>query len=193
MLPYAVHGWTRRAECYKEDNGYQCLNVTDCTSSSGGFCTRFQDKYNGRDLAQVVFTRTASASEPASYSFNLNQDSDGHPGWAILTTLRGANTSSPVRAWANKGCDADSLFPSGVGRKGDMLLLSQSFDDAVSKDTFTAPSGMATFGVVGQSDESGFMFGGILTQDGPTGVRRTNGPGASGCKDALVSLTIKPQ
>ena len=195
MLPYAVSGWTRRAECYKEDNGYQCLNVADCTSSSGGFCTRFQNKYNGRDLAQVVFTRTAGSSEPSSYSFNLNQDTVGHPGWAILTTLRGANTSAPVRATANKGCDGDnaSLFPSVDGRKGDMLLLSQSFDDAVSKDTFTAPGGMTTFGYIGKSDESGFLFGGILTQDGPTGVRRTNGPGASACKDALVSLTIKAQ
>lgn len=195
MLPYAVSGWTRRAECYKEDNGYQCLNVPDCSSSSGGFCTRFQSKYNGRDLAQVVFTRTAGSSEPASYSFNLNQDTTGHPGWAILAALRGANTSAPVRAWANKGCDGDvdSLFPSVDGRKGDMLLLSQSFDDAVSKDKFGAPSGMSTFGYVSNSDEAGFLFGGILSSDGPTGVRRTNGAGASGCKDALVSLTIKPQ
>ncbi len=195
MLPHTVSGWTRRAECYKEDNGYQCLNVSDCSSNSGGFCTRFQSKYNGRDLAQVVFTRTAGSNEPASYSFNLNQDTDGHPGWAILTTLRGANTSSPVRATANKGCDNDndSLFPSVDGRKGDMLLLSQSFDDFVSKDTFAAPNGMSTFAYVGNSDETGFMYGGILTQDGPTGVRRTNGPGASGCKDALVSLPIKPQ
>jgi hypothetical protein len=195
MLPHTVSGWTRRAECYKEDNGYQCLNVSDCSSNSGGFCTRFQSKYNGRDLAQVVFTRTAGSSEPASYSFNLNQDSDGHPGWAILTTLRGANTTSPVRATANKGCDNDddSLFPSVDGRKGDMLLLSQSFDDAVAKDKFGAPSGMSTFGYVSNSDEAGFLFGGILTQDGPTGVRRTNGSGASACKDALVSLTIKPQ
>lgn len=195
MLPFAVSGWARRAECYKEDNGYQCLNVSDCSSTSGNFCTRFQSKYNGRDLAQVVLTKTAGSSEPSSYSFNMNQDSTGHPGWAILTTLRGANTSAPVRAWANKGCDndVDSLFPSVDGRKGDMLLLSQSFDDRVNKDVFGAPNGMTTFGYVANSDESGFLYGGILTADGATGVRRTNGPGASGCKDALVSITIKPQ
>lgn len=195
LLPYAVSGWTRRAECYKEDNGYQCVNVSDCTKSSGGFCLRFKDKYNGRDLAQAVFTKTAGSSEPSSYSFNLNQDSSGHPGWAILTALRGANTSSPVRAWANKGCDGDvdSLFPSVDGRKGDMLLLSQSFDDAVAKDKFGAPNGMSTFGYKSNSDEAGFLFGGILTSDGATGVRRTNGSGASDCKDALVSLTVKPQ
>jgi hypothetical protein len=195
VLPFAVSGWTRRAECYKEDNGFQCLKVVDCTTTSGSFCTRFQSQFTGRDLAQVVFTRTAGSTEPASYSFNMNQDSSGHPGWAILTTLRGANNSSPVRATANKGCDGDddSLFPSVDGRKGDMLLLSQSFDDAVSKDKFGAPNGMATFGYVANSDESGFLFGGILTADGATGVRRTNGSGASACKDALVSVTIKPQ
>ncbi len=195
-LPYQVSGWTRRAECYKEDNGYQCQKISDCTSFSGDYCTRFQNKYRGLDLAQVVFTRTASSSEPSSYSFNMTKDGyDAHPGWAILTTLRGANNSSPVRDWANKGCDNDndSLFPSVDGRKGDMLLLSQSFDDFVSKSTFTAPNGMTTFGYVGNSDETGFLYGGILTADGATGVRRTNGPGASGCKDALVSITIKPQ
>lgn len=195
VLPFAVSGWTRRAECYKEDNGYQCLQVSDCTSVSGNFCTRFSGRYTGRDLAQVVFTRTASASEPSSYSFNLNQDSSGHPGWAILSALRGANTSSPVRATANRGCDGsdDSVFPSVDGRKGDALLLSQSFDDAVSKDRFGAPNGMSTFGYVSNSDEAGFLFGGSVSTDGPTGVRQTTGSGASGCKDALVSLTVRPQ
>jgi hypothetical protein len=195
LLPIALSGWNRVAECFKEDNGYQCLTVADCTSRSGSFCTRFQSKYNGRDLAQVVYTRTVGSSEPSSYTFNFNQDSTGHPGWAIHTALRGANTSSPVRAWAHRGCDgnADSLFPSVDGRKGDMLLLSQSFDDAVSKDKFGAPSGMSTFGYVSNSDEAGFLFGGILSADGATGIRRTIGSGASNCKDALVSLTIRPQ
>jgi hypothetical protein len=161
-LPFEVSGWTRRAECYKEDNGYQCLNVSDCTSRFWRLLHKFQNKYRGLDLAQVVFTRTASASEPSSYSFSMTKDGYiAHPGWAILTTLRGANTSAPVRAWANKGCDGDndSLFPSVDGRKGDMLLLSQSFDDFVSKGTFTAPNGMSTFGYVANSDESGFLFG----------------------------------
>lgn len=195
MLPYAVSGWNRVAECYKEDNGYQCLTISDCSSSSGGFCTRFESKYNGRDLAQTIFTRTVGSSESSSYTFNLNQDSSGHPGWAILTALRGANTSSPVRAWAHKGCDgdADSVFPSVEGRKGDMLLLSQSFDDAVSRDKFGAPSGMSTFGYISNSDEAGFLYGGVLGADGATGTRQTTGSGASNCKDALVSLTIRPQ
>jgi hypothetical protein len=194
-LPFAVSGWTRGAECYKEDNGYQCLNVSDCTSRSGNFCDRFQGKYTGRDLAQVVFYKRAGSSEPSSYSFNMNKDSSGHPGWAILTTLRGANTSDPIRDTANRGCDknADSLFPSVYGRKGDMLLLSQSYDDRISQSNFGAPSGMSTFGYVSNSDEAGFLFGGILDRDGETGERKTSGNGGSSCKDALVSVTIKAQ
>lgn len=195
MLPYAVNGWKRVAECYKENNGYDCLTIADCSASSGGFCTRFKNKYNGRDLAQVVFHKTVGSNEPGSYTFNMNQDSSGHPGWAILTALRGANNQSPVRDWAFKGCDksSDSVFPSVAGQKGDMLLLSQSFDDAVSKDKFGEPSGMSTFGYVSNSDEAGFLFGSILTSNGETGTRTTQGSGASSCKDALVSLTIKPQ
>lgn len=194
-LPFAVSGWNRAAECYKEDNGYQCLNVSDCTSRSGNFCDRFKDKYRGRDLAQVVFYKRAGSSEPSSYSFNMNKDSSGHPGWAILTTLRGANTSDPIRDTANRGCDnnADSLFPSVYGKKGDMLLLSQSFDDAVSQSKFGAPSGMSTFGYVSNSDEAGFLYGAVLDRDGETGERKTSGEGASSCKDALVSVTIKAQ
>ncbi len=195
VLPYEVSGWKRVAECYKEDNGYDCLTIADCSSKSGGFCTRFKNKYNGRDLAQVVFHKTVGTNEPGSYTFNLNRDSSGHPGWAILTALRGANTTSPVRDWAYKGCDKneDSLFPSVYGQKGDLLLLSQSFDDAVAKDKFGAPSGMSTFGYVSNSDEAGFLYGGTLSANGETGTRKTQGSGASSCKDALVSLTVKPR
>src|SRR5690606_19069385 len=77
-LPFEVSGWKRGAECYKEDNGYQCLNVSDCTSRSGNFCDRFQSKYRGRDLAQVLFYKRAGSSEPSSYSFNMNKDASGH-------------------------------------------------------------------------------------------------------------------
>jgi hypothetical protein len=193
VLPFALNGWTRRAECYKNGNSEQCLTMANCTQKSGNFCLAFTGGKNGRDLAQAVFTRTAGTSEPSSWSFNMNQDSTGHPGWAILTTLRGADTSAPVRTWATRGCDndMDSLFPSVNGVKGDMLLLSQSFDDTVTKDKFGAPSGMLTFGYTAGTDEAGFTFGSILTQDGATGVRRTNGSGAAACKDALVSMAIK--
>jgi len=109
--------------------------------------------------------------------------------------LRNADTSDPVRDWSFKGCDgeADSLFPSVYGETGDMVLLSQSFDDAIAKAKFGPPSGTNSFGYVSNSDEAGFLFGGILDATGETGPMRTQGDGGPNCKDALVSLTIKPQ
>ncbi|WP_416395512.1 hypothetical protein [Allohahella sp. A8] len=192
-LPFEVSGWKRAAECYKEDNGYQCLTVADCTSRSGNFCDRFSGKYRGRDLAQVVLYKTAGSSEPSNYSFDFNKDTSGHPGWAILTTLRGADTGNPIRDTATRGCDgnSDSLFPSVYGKRGDMVLLSQSFDDAVSKSRFNPPDNTMTFGYVSNSDEAGFLFGGVLSRDGETGAMKTHGEGASSCKDALVSLTVR--
>lgn len=194
-LPLYVNGWTRAAECFKKDNGYDCSTEKDCTSwHNSNFCGSFGG-HGGHDLAQSVFYRKVGSSEPSSYTFNLNRDSSGHPGWAILTALRGAATSDPVRDWSYKGCDgsSDSVFPSVYGKSGDMVLLSQSYDDAVSQSKFGAPSGTSTFGYVSQSDEAGFLFGGILGSTGETGKMQTKGDGASSCKDALVSLTIKPQ
>ena len=118
----------------------------------------------------------------------------GHPGWAILIALRGAATTDPVRAWSHEGCDdhSDSMFPSVYGEAGDMVLLSQSFDDAIGESKFGAPDDMTTLGYVSQSDEAGFLFGGILTETGDTGPMKTHGEGGPKCKDALVSLTIAP-
>ena len=194
-LPLYVDGWKRVAECFKKDNGYDCSTEKDCTSwHNSDFCGSFGG-HGGHDLAQAVFYRKVGSGEPSSYTFDLNRDSSGHPGWAILTALRGAATSYPVRDWSYKGCDgsSDSLFPSVYGKSGDMVLLSQSFDDRVSQSKFGAPSGTSTFGYVSQSDEAGFLFGGTLRSTGETGKMKTRGDGASSCKDALVSLTIKPR
>ena len=195
-LPLFVEGWRRVAECYKTDNGYQCATESDCTSwHDDNFCERFGNKGHGHDLAQSIFVREVGAGEKDSYRFNLNRDSSGHPGWAILTALRGANTKEPVRDWSGTGCDKhpDSLFPSVYGENGDMLLLSQSFDDAVAEVKFGAPSGTSTLGYVSKSDEAGFLYGGILSNSGKTGIKKTQGAGGPNCKDALVSLTIKPK
>jgi hypothetical protein len=196
VLPLNVRGWNRAAACFKHDNGYDCVDASDCTDwYDSSFCRRFGGSNTGRDLAQTVLYKAVGASEPSTYRFNLNRDSSGHPGWAILTALRGANTSNPVRDWAHKGCDgsADSVFPSVRGQAGDMLLLSQSFDDTVSQSKFGAPSGMQTFGYVSRSDEAGYLFGAVLRSTGATGSRKTSGDGASSCKDGLVSLAIRPQ
>lgn len=196
-LPLNVSGWNRAAQCYKRDNGYDCVAYEDCVSwLNGNICESFGDYgRGGRDLAQAIFYKRVSSSEPSSYTFDMNPDSTGHPGWAILTALRGADTSNPIRDWANEGCDnnPDSLFPSVYGVAGDMVLLSQSFDDAIAQSKFNPPDGTTNFGYVSQSDEAGFLFGGILDATGETGPMKTHGDGGPNCKDALVSLTIRPQ
>ncbi len=194
-LPLYVSGWTRLAECYKRDNGYDCSTEPECRDwHTDEFCADFGRGGNGHDLAQSIFYRVVGASEPSTYRTNLNYDGgSGAPGWAILTALRGADTRNPLRDWAHEGCDGDpdSIFPAVDGEAGDMLLLSMSFDDAVAQSKFGAPSGMETLGYVSRSDEAGFLYGAILTTSGSTGRVETRGEGGSGCKDALVSLTIR--
>jgi len=200
-LPLTVDGWTRVAECYKRDNGFDCSTFADCTvwASNPNFCETFggNNGARGHDLAQAAFVREVQANEPAAYEFDLNLDpaGSGPPGWAIIVALRGADTVDPVRDWDHRGCDQspDSVFPSVEGDIGDLLLLSQSFDDTVPENLFLPPDGMQSLGYTSQSDEAGFLFGAILDAAGPTGERQTNGPGASNCKDALVSLTIQPR
>jgi len=194
-LPLKVDGWDRAAECFKTDNADDCAYASTCENwADDYFCQQFNTG-SGQDLAQSIFYKPAGSNEPSSYTFDLNSSGGGHPGWIILTTLRGANSNDPVREWAGVGNDgsSDSKFPSVNGETGDMLMLSQSYDDFVSESAFTAPDGMEYWGYVGNSDETGFLYGELLTSSGETGVRTTNGSGSYDNKDALVSLTIKPQ
>jgi len=195
-LPLFVDGWTRAAECFKSDNGFPCATEKNCTRwHNDNYCRKFGFRGSGHDLAQSIFYKTVDTNETSTYTFNLNRGSSGHPGWILLTTLRGADTTSPIRDWSHKGCDGDpdSLFPSIYGEAGDMILLSQSFDDFEPIFKFQAPRGTTSFGYVGNSDETGYLFGGTLTSTGETGIMETRGRGAADCKDALISLTIKPR
>ena len=196
-LPLFVDGWTRVAECFKGDNAHDCGTEATCTAwhDDASFCADFGPSGNGHDLAQSVFYRVVGAGEPSGYTFDMNLDGSGPPGWAILIALRGAATTDPVRDWAGVGCDGDanSVFPSVYGETGDMVLLSQSFDDAIAAENFTAPPGTELLGYVSESDEAGFLFGGVLSATGETGPLETGGPGGPGCKDALVSLTVVPR
>ena len=196
-LPLSVRGWTRVAECLKRDNGYDCSTEADCERwTDDSYCAWFGDEgREARDLAQSVFYRVVGSSEPRSYTFEIDRTGGGHPGWALLTALRGADTRDPVRRWAAEGCDGDvrSVFPSVYGERGDMVLLSQSFDDAIAESRFLPPAGTTLLGYVGQSDEAGFLFGGTLSRTGETGRMTTRGSGGPDCKDALVALTIRPR
>jgi len=199
VLPLQLSGWKRVAECLKEDNNYQCATASQCTSwYNTNFCRSFGG-LRGEDLAQAVFVRTVGAGEPSSYTLNMNMDSSGEPGWAILTAIRGANNTDPVRAWAGKGCDhdGDSLFPSVSGNAGDLLLLSQSNDQPVPASRFLPPSGTTSYGYVTGNDETAFLFAQKVTSTGQTGVKRTQGPGetqqGAWCKDLTMSVTIRPR
>lgn len=197
-LPLSLPGWKRVAECLKGDNGMDCATERQCRRwLDNQYCERFDDGTRGHDLAQAVFVREVTSNEANTYRFNLKsrKTNGGHPSWAILTVLRGANNTNPVRDWAHTGCDRDrdSRFPSVRGFKNDMVLLSQSFDDAEPARRFQAPRGTRLLAHIGQSDESGFLFAGHLDKSGETGILETRGDGASPCKDALISLVIRPR
>jgi len=209
LTPLQLSGWTRVSECMKHDNGNQCKYASDCTSwHDSSYCAKFGD-LRGWDLGQAIFVRTVSANEATSYTFNLSHidretrtfqpNASGEPAWATLSAVRGANNEAPVRAWTGTGCDhdGDSLFPSVAGNAGDLLLLSQSNDEAVPASRFLAPIGTTSYSYVTGSDETAFLFGQKLTSTGATGIRRTEGPGetvqGAWCKDLMLSLTLKPR
>jgi len=190
VLPIRWNGWTAGASCYKTTNGQnECHVIRDCVDQQGDYCRQF-DGGNGHDLATVVFYRTASANEPSNYRFNMNGDKAG---WAILSTVRGADNGNPIRDVNQESDDgnADSLFPSVYGEAGDMLMLSQAFDDTTDRDDFRAPDNMELFRWIAGSDEAGYVFGATLSSNGETGSRKTRGPGGPGAKDALISLTVR--
>ena len=102
------------------------------------------------------------------------------------------NQADPIRSAAGTSCDGvdQNIFPSVYGETNDVLLLSQSFDDAASRDDFVAPGGTFVLGRTSSRDEFGILFGRELTTIGPTGKYITGGKGGSTCKDALLSIVV---
>ena len=191
LLPIRLDGWTAGASCFKTTNGQgSCHEIRHCTNRDGDYCLNFNGG-NGRDLATVVFYKTLNANESRNYSFNLR---GSKPSWAILSAVRGANNSDPIRNVATESNDGnpDSLFPSVNGNSGDLLLLSMAFDDTTKRDDFRAPSGMEMHQWIAGEDEAGYVYGQKLTSNGQTGSKKTSGPGGSNAKDALISMTIRP-
>ena len=154
-LPWQMSDqWTRAAWCFKGNNHYNC--ATECVEmmpSTGDhgeqYCEAFRHPgrwgeppndsdatTDGQDLAQAVFIRTAT-KEDVMDDNTIRVDMGGsssHPSWAMLLTLRGANTTHPVRDWASTGVDKSdsSIFPNVNGNANDLILLSQSFDDQIN-------------------------------------------------------------
>ncbi len=67
-LPLYLDGWTRVAECYKRDNKYDCSTEEDCQSwHNDDYCRNFGTGGQGHDIAQSIFYKKATSSEPSSY------------------------------------------------------------------------------------------------------------------------------
>lgn len=159
------------------------------------------------DLNQVLYWKKATADDlrrDGSQFERLTINFPGsHPAWAIMATIRNAvTTSNPVRAWQGQTkCDnvRGTRFPSVSGRAGDMLLLSQSFDDGygqghnVSSGSFTAQAGFTRRAQVIDFDEAGHLYSRVLTATGATAQYESNGGSGnlSACKDIAVSIVIK--
>ena len=172
-------GWTFLAKCEKHPTSFG-KNSTNCDHDG-----------KNTDLGQTALYRVATSNGEKSFDIDM---SGSKPTWAILTTLRNANVNDPMRDAETRGYDktSKSRFPSVDGKKGDMLLMSQSFDDKTSESRFQAPHEATQFGYVYGSDETGFLYGKVLTKDGRTGDQTTKGSGDSSSKDAMLSITIKP-
>jgi hypothetical protein len=162
------------------------------------------------DLNQVLYWKKATTDDlrpdpnDRSQYEKLRIDFPGsHPAWAIMATVRNGGAShNPVRAWAGQTrCDniEGTRFPAVSGaRAGDLLLLSQSFDDGttsyVSSSSFTAQSPFTRYRQVLDRDEAGHLYGRVLTADGTTSVYETNGDSSrnlSSCKDIALSIVIR--
>ncbi|KAL3930605.1 MAG: hypothetical protein SGARI_004435 [Bacillariaceae sp.] len=135
-------------------SGTQSKDLLDMLSSEGNHGERYCDEFkhpgrwgeppneseettSGHDLAQAVFVREATQDDATGDTIvqvDMGGSSSRHPSWAMLVTLRGANTTHPVRDWASTGADLSnsSVFPNVDGHANDVILLSQSFDDQVN-------------------------------------------------------------
>lgn len=172
------------------------------------------------DLNQVLYWKKATAADVGGKVTTINfpdvqkpsdPDYDPKPAWAIMARVpNGGSSSNPVRAWKGQtSCDnlRGTKFPSVSGAKvGDLLLLSQSFDDGYRKPSgsrdnwiestnFTAPSGFSRNAYVIDKDESGFLYSKTLTSTSATGTPASIGPETDGdvetCKDIGVSIIIR--
>jgi hypothetical protein len=190
LLPLRLDDWSARVACLTSTNTQlECLTPADCTMMDGDYCLAFGDTGDGQDLATAVFTRSVGPGEPASYAWALQGI---EPSWAVLTAVRGANAAAPVRDSAIRSFDAvsSSVFPSANAEVGDLLLLLQSFDDPTTEGDFLPPDGLSLFQFVGGTDEASYLFGGPITEAGPTGERETLGVGGPDAKDLMITLVV---
>lgn len=175
----------------------RCWTAEDCSlrnSENNNFCdaTGFPAGH-GQDLGTVVYYKIIKPSDakPNTYTFQMKWS---HPTWAIMTALKGVDTSadSIVRNVATTSNDRSrtSVFPEVGGNKGDILLLNMAFDDPVTKSAFLSPRKTRRIGYILGKDETGFLYGRKLESKRKFRYE-TRGEGNSKCKDALISMTIR--
>jgi hypothetical protein len=214
LLPLYLDDWTRAAECLKEENGWECMEARQCIDGDWrdnvqrrSYCNEFhycpnpnkrQDGVNdGEDLGLAVFYKTLEAGE-SRFRFDIE---GSHPAWAVLYAIHGAVNDDPIAAYAVDGNDGSSasIFPSVQGRANDLLLLAQAFDDGASRpgnltaQHFKAPVGTRRLVSYIEHDESTFLFGCRLVNDGPTGRLRTTGNNGGAAKDVMITLRVRMQ
>lgn len=183
--------------------------VAKCSfdNSAGDFDCAGSDQ---TDLNQVLYWKKATSADTGGKATTIDFPGS-HPAWAIMARVpNGGASSNPVRAWKGQtSCDnlRGTKFPSVSGAKvGDLLLLSQSFDDGYRKPdgsrdnwiestNFTAPSGFSRKAYVIDKDEAGFLYSKTLTSTSATGTPASIGPETDGdvdkCKDIGVSIIIR--
>jgi len=145
-LPLQLDKWTRGAECFKSHNKQQeCFRASHCVERDGPFCVRFRSG-GGNDLGTVMFYQRVTKDDPGCWDVDLQ----GGSTWAVVTAITNVNERDPIRDVSGESCDksSDSVFPSVLGKENDVLLMSSSFDDPVSVNSFTPPSGASTLGYI---------------------------------------------
>lgn len=145
LLPLKIDRWSRTAECFKNKNRQgSCLKADNCAKRDGSFCWC--------DLGTVVFHRKVAAEDPGCWEIEIP---GGSATWAIVTAISDVNDGNPIIDTAGESCDVDwnSVFPRVYGRKDDILLLSQSFDDSTQKNNFLPPDGTMLLGWTRSYDE----------------------------------------
>eukprot|EP00804_Cyclotella_cryptica_P007069 CCRYP_014506-RB/>CCRYP_014506-RB protein AED:0.25 eAED:0.25 QI:352/1/1/1/1/1/2/124/153 len=114
--------------------------------------------------------------------------------WLVekVVSVPNVNREQPILRVAGTSCDKkrDSVFPSVYGDEGNIVFLSQSFDDTAVLGQFQPPNGTVLLGWINDLDEAGFVYGKKLSRSGLTGNLITQGVGGPLCKDVLLSVIV---
>ena len=101
---------------------------------------------------KTQFYRQVTANDPRFLELHIR---GGTTTWAVVTAIPNVNQDEPIRSVSETSCDfaSKSVFPSVYGKENDVLLLSQSFDDAAEKSQFRRPLGTIRLGFTHSKDE----------------------------------------